>query len=204
MDPVAGAVEVVRDFLAAGTGADAAVAAVARLGADAIGADDASLTWSRNAATYVTVAATDHVVLEIDNVQYRHDRGPCIEAVRTAEVQRVEDMSTAERWPEFAAAAETRGYRSSLSLPVVVRGTSMGALNFYLRQTGPLRDGALEDASRFASQSAVIAVLDDATRELETLTAAIASRSIIEQAKGIIMASSGCTPDEAFDLLRQQ
>ena len=33
---------------------------------------------------------------------------------------------------------------------------------------------------------------------------AMQSRSTIEQAKGIIMSTSGCTPDQAMDLLVQQ
>jgi L-asparaginase/Glu-tRNA(Gln) amidotransferase subunit D len=41
-------------------------------------------------------------------------------------------------------------------------------------------------------------------REVEGLRRAMESRAVIEQAKGIIIASTGKTPDEAFDLLRQQ
>lgn len=32
----------------------------------------------------------------------------------------------------------------------------------------------------------------------------MASRATIEQAKGILIGATGCTPDDAFDLLRQQ
>src|SRR4051812_40714408 len=204
MDPVAGADQVVRDFLASGAGADVAVAAIARLGVEATRANAASLTWSRNGGTCVTVGATDAEVVEIDDVQYRHDRGPCLEAVRTGHVQLVDDMSTADRWPEFASAADERGYRSSLSLPVLVRGTSSGALNLYARDTGAFEADPFTEASLYAAQSALVVALDDALHELETLRTAMVSRSVIEQAKGIIMASSRCTPDEAFDLLRQQ
>ena len=37
--------------------------------------------------------------------------------------------------------------------------------------------------------------------ELDGLRTAMASRATIEQAKGLIIAARGCTPDEAFDLL---
>jgi hypothetical protein len=40
--------------------------------------------------------------------------------------------------------------------------------------------------------------------ELEGLRRAMEHRAVIEQAKGIIIASTGRTPEEAFDLLRQQ
>jgi hypothetical protein len=40
--------------------------------------------------------------------------------------------------------------------------------------------------------------------ELETFAAALESRDLIGQAKGVIMVSVGCSTDEAFLLLRQQ
>jgi AmiR/NasT family two-component response regulator len=41
-------------------------------------------------------------------------------------------------------------------------------------------------------------------REVEGLKQAMRSRAVIEQAKGVIIGATRCTPDEAFDLLRQQ
>lgn len=38
---------------------------------------------------------------------------------------------------------------------------------------------------------------------LENLEASLASRAVIEQAKGILMAHQHCDPDQAFALLRQ-
>ena len=37
--------------------------------------------------------------------------------------------------------------------------------------------------------------------EVDGLRAAMANRAAIEQAKGLIIAARGCTPDEAFELL---
>jgi AmiR/NasT family two-component response regulator len=38
----------------------------------------------------------------------------------------------------------------------------------------------------------------------EQLNDAMRSRAVIEQAKGVIMATAGCNADAAFDLLREQ
>ncbi len=40
--------------------------------------------------------------------------------------------------------------------------------------------------------------------EMSNMDAAIATRDLIGQAKGIIMASLGCSPDDAFELLVKQ
>jgi hypothetical protein len=45
--------------------------------------------------------------------------------------------------------------------------------------------------------------LADCRRELEDLRAAMTTRPVIDQAKGILMARHGCTADEAFAMLSQ-
>jgi AmiR/NasT family two-component response regulator len=42
-----------------------------------------------------------------------------------------------------------------------------------------------------------------AVLEAEQLREAMRSRAVIEQAKGILMARRRCSPDEAFDVLRE-
>lgn len=43
--------------------------------------------------------------------------------------------------------------------------------------------------------------LDECQAEVEDLKAALQSRPVIDQAKGVLVAETGCTPDEAFGLL---
>ena len=43
--------------------------------------------------------------------------------------------------------------------------------------------------------------LDDCNDEVEDLRATLRSGPAIDQAKGILIAEQGCTPDEAFDML---
>ncbi len=40
--------------------------------------------------------------------------------------------------------------------------------------------------------------------EVAGLRRALMTRAVIEQAKGVLMATSGCSADEAFELLRRQ
>jgi AmiR/NasT family two-component response regulator len=42
-----------------------------------------------------------------------------------------------------------------------------------------------------------------AVLEAEQLREAMRSRAVIEQAKGVLMARRRCSPDEAFDVLRE-
>jgi AmiR/NasT family two-component response regulator len=43
--------------------------------------------------------------------------------------------------------------------------------------------------------------LEDCQSEVADLKAALTTRPVIDQAKGILMAERGCTPEEAFALL---
>jgi response regulator NasT len=43
--------------------------------------------------------------------------------------------------------------------------------------------------------------LEDCQSEVEDLKAALTSRPVIDQAKGILMAERGCSPEEAFTML---
>lgn len=59
-------------------------------------------------------------------------------------------------------------------------------------------------AHPFAGQCAVAGLYWSAASEATGLVRAIESRAVIEQAKGVIMATTGCSADEAFGLLREQ
>ena len=164
-----------------------------------------SVTLWREGRPY-TVVSTDDLAQEVDTAQYESGNGPCLDDGRNGEPYVISDLNADLRWPEFAVVAMQQGIRSSLSLPLAVRGEPIGALNLYSRDRDGFAD-AMEVGQLFAWQAAVAianAELYDSTRKLAAqLQEALDSRAVIEQAKGVLMAGQGCTPKEAFELLRQ-
>ena len=164
-----------------------------------------SVTLWREGHPY-TVVSTDDLAREADNAQYETLEGPCLDASRYGETYVVEDMVTEARWPTFSAVATHRGVRSSLSLPLTVRGQPIGALNLYSTERGGFA-GATETGRHFAGQAGVAianAEVYRASRALaDQLQEAMASRAVIEQAKGVLMAEERCGPEEAFEMLRR-
>ncbi|WP_235737370.1 hypothetical protein [Nocardioides alcanivorans] len=65
----------------------------------------------------LTVASSDDRASALDDAQYRLDEGPCLHAMRAAEVVDLAEIGAAARWPAFLAEARRQGLRSSLSLP---------------------------------------------------------------------------------------
>jgi GAF domain-containing protein len=153
-----------------------------------------------------TRAATGGLVYEVDNYQYDIDEGPCLQSAHDRRPYEIRDMTAKGRWPQFCEHAAERGIHSSLSLPLTVRGQTLGALNLYSRISGAFSDADRETALLFASQAAVAlanAQIYAASIRLATqLGEALQSRPVIDQAKGIVMAHKHCDEDEAFEVLR--
>jgi GAF domain-containing protein len=82
----------------------------------------------------VTVACSDQVAAQVDEVQYELDDGPCLHAMRDGSMVCIEDTAEKARWPEFEAEAASHGIRSCLALPLSADGRPVGALNLYSRQ----------------------------------------------------------------------
>jgi GAF domain-containing protein len=155
-----------------------------------------------------TAAATDGTTLQLDGSQYTNNEGPCLEAAALGETVRVHDFGADDRYPRFAVDALRLGIHSSVSLPLQVRDRTIGALNLYGTTAKAFDETAEVLASRFARQAAATlanAEIHERTVTLVTqLNQAMASRSTIDLARGILIATTGCDADEAFNLLKQQ
>src|SRR4051812_43296894 len=194
------AIEKVTAFVHGDGDVEATLHEIAELSIEATGADMAGLTIRGENGRATTAVYTDAMVPEIDQAQYDNDRGPCLDAARTLQTLEVPDTQRDDRWPEFAAAAATHGVRSTLSIPIVVADDGLGALNFYDRTPGFFDDAKRAAARMFAGQCAVTSRYWSAAHKAATLAAALQTRAVIDQAKGVIMARTGRSADEAFEL----
>ena len=178
---------------------------VARLACETVpGASVAGLTLLKDGRPQTSVF-TDRTSPEIDQVQYDADAGPCIDAMRLGQILKVESTKEEERWPEFRQAAQERGILSTLSMPLLVAGEAVGALNLYARTERAFDETQEGIAAGFAAQVSVAVANAQAYWEAkdvaDQLHEAMRSRAVIEQAKGMLMSAQGCSADEAFDLL---
>jgi GAF domain-containing protein len=154
----------------------------------------------------LTVGSADALAVQLDEHQYEQHNGPCLEALKTGEVVETDDLAAEDRWGVYPAIAMGYGIRSVLSTPLIVRGQSVGVLNLYAPVTRAFDHLDRQLALLLAGQAtiAITAALrhyDEITLS-DNLRAALSSRSIIDQAIGILMAQQRCGPEEAFELLR--
>ena len=153
-----------------------------------------------------TVASSSPEALQMDEVQYEYDNGPCLEAARTNQTVLVRDLSQDSRWQEYTEAISEFGLRSVLGVPIPLDGDAQCGLNLYARETDAFTEEMVreaEDFARGASKSLRLAVrIAHLTESRENLKAAMASRTTIDLAAGIIMAQNRCSQDAAVGILR--
>ena len=155
-----------------------------------------------------TVAFAGQLAKDLDERQYVHGHGPCLESIARGEPVRIDSMRRERRWPDWTAEAVERGAGSSLSVPVPVQREISAALNMYSVDEEAFDQAAEDLASTFAAYAGVaIANMHLYQAQVEVagqLQAAMDSRSVIEQAKGIVMAQRRCTAEQAFAFLAAQ
>lgn len=146
-------------------------------------------------------AATDWVGIRAVSFEEQYGEGPSIDAFRSGSLVDAPDLTVEARWPQFAprCVAETP-VRGGVGVPLLVGDRPIGALDLYAKNTHSFEDEDRAAAVLFAAHAAVAF---EAARERVQFERALASRDVIGQAKGILMAQSHITADEAFELLRR-
>jgi GAF domain-containing protein len=153
-----------------------------------------------------TAVATSEGALKVDSSQYQAAHGgPCLEAYRRQQVLRIDSTVRDRRWPEFSGTAAAEGLGSTLSIPLIVAGDGLGAMNIYCRR----EHGFAAADERLASTlgaAASVALANARTywraaRLADQLQQALTAHGVIEQATGILIAQRGCSPDQAHHLL---
>ena len=158
------------------------------------------------------VASTNEQTAWMELLQLQADEGPCVECFRTATPVSVTDLDrTTHRWPRFstaltAARTDREPYRSVHALPLRLRGEPIGALNLFHHQPGPLPPADLALAQALADVATIGILSERAINRGEVLNeqlqAALNSRVIIEQAKGVLAERGNIDMNAAFDRLR--
>ncbi len=151
-----------------------------------------------------TLAPTDQLVNDSDRLQADLAEGPCFDAARTKDgerVFRIRDFTTEQpRWPAFAPRAHELGVGSMMGFLLYTEDEELGALNLYSR-----RPGAFTEAGELAGWllASHAAVAFSSARTHAQLENAVATRHMIGEAMGILMGSHHLTEEQAFDVLRR-
>jgi GAF domain-containing protein len=172
-----------------------------------LGASAAGVMLVSPAGGLGLVASSSEAMRLLELFELQAEEGPCLDAFRTGE--RVEHeilVAGSGPWPSFTAAALEAGFRSAFAMPLRWRDVTVGALNLLSVSPEPMGDADSIVARAFADLAALSIMQHRASAEAkrlnEQLSAALTSRIVIEQAKGVLSERAGVELAEAFSRLR--
>jgi len=144
------------------------------------------------------MAVTGPLARLADEIQYRLNEGPCVDAARMKQAVVTDDVTVDRRWPRLAAMITETGVRSILACHLTTPQGRVGALNIYSTKTHAFDSGA-QIVAEALSVHAGLAL--GATEQETTLRQAMGTREMIGQAVGILVERYKVTPTQAFSLL---
>jgi transcriptional regulator with GAF, ATPase, and Fis domain len=174
--------------------------------AEVMGATAAGIMLTDGSGPLEMMAASNHKAADIDLYEIQAGEGPCIEAARTGKmVVACSADEIIERWPAFGPEAVAAGFLAAVACPLRWHEDVVGAINVFLPKARGM-DGDEQRVVQAFADVATIAIIHAGlppTGDLARSTRrALAARTVIEQAKGVIAAQTGFDMATCFDRLR--
>jgi GAF domain-containing protein len=153
-------------------------------------------------------AVSDERMGHLEELQIRHQEGPCVAAFDDKELVAAEDLAEDSRWPAFSEAAVARGVRAVLASPVPYSQDAVGVVAVLSAKRRPWSAEEELAVLAFTDLAALlIASMMQGQQQSELaaqLQGALNSRAVIEQAKGVLIGQHGLSAGAAYEQLRAQ
>ena len=149
----------------------------------------------------VAGATSDDAAARADALQYELGDGPCLETIHDRTTTLSQDLAHDVRWPTWVTRVGSElGLGSSLSLLLFTHARSYGALNLFADHPHAFD---ADDIAVAESLAAHLAVAMASGQEIVHRGNAMAGRTVIGQAEGILMERLDLDAGQAFDYLRR-
>ena len=153
------------------------------------------------------MASSSEAMRVLELFELQSNEGPCLDCYLSGKPVVNQDLAGANgRWPRFAAEALAGGFHSVQALPLRWRGTVIGGLNLFHVGPGEMHEPDIEVAQALADVATIAILQHRASLEAQVLNQqlqhALNSRTVIEQAKGMVAQRAGLNMEQAFSALR--
>jgi GAF domain-containing protein len=153
-------------------------------------------------------AVSDERVRHLEELQIRHQEGPCVAAFHDKVLVGADDLASDPRWPSFNRAAVDQGVRAVLASPIPYNQDAIGVVAVLSQERHPWSGEAELALLAFTDLAALLIasmMMGEQQTELATqLQGALNTRAIIEQAKGVLIGRQGLSAHAAFEQIRAQ
>lgn len=159
----------------------------------------------RGGLTVMASSAEEARLLELYELQ--NNEGPCLDCVRSGEPVVPADLAAMRTaWPEFTRRLQEFGFSTAQAIPLRLRSETIGALNLFRTSSTPMTQADLALGQALADVATIGLIQERAIAAsqllAEQLQAALNSRILLEQAKGVLAERTGLPMDQAFQLMR--
>ena len=172
-----------------------------------VGAEAACVMLADARGELRLVASSEERMRLLELFEIQSAQGPCLDAFGTGQAVQASGADSHARWPVFAPRASEAGFNALCAVPMRAHADIIGALNLFRGSDQPFSDADLEIARAMAQVATIALIQERAIRERSMLAgqlqAALHSRVIIEQAKGMLAEHLSTTVDQAFQLLNK-
>ncbi|MFI2644143.1 GAF and ANTAR domain-containing protein [Streptomyces sp. NPDC018610] len=152
----------------------------------------------------VSLAVSGDVVEKSDRLQGELGEGPCFDAARRVDgdrLFRISDMTRPQpAWPRYAPAARDLGIGSMMGFLLYTENEDFGALDCYSSRPGAFTPES-ETAGWLLASHAAVAVAS--ARTVDQLEHALETRHAIGEAMGMLRERHRLSEDDAFAVLRR-
>jgi GAF domain-containing protein len=156
----------------------------------------------------LNAAVSDPRMKHLEELQIRHQEGPCISAFEDKQLVCAEDLTQEIRWPSFSPHAVARGVGAVLASPIPYNQDAVGVVVVMSEQPRPWSAEAELALLAFTDLAALLIATmmmgEQQTELAAQLQSALNSRAIIEQAKGVLIERQGLSAHAAYQQLRAQ
>jgi len=171
--------------------------------AEIIGADACGLLVNDGDHGLQLLGATSHRAEDLELYQAQISEGPCVETCLngiTAFAAGADVVSA--RWPYFGPRMVDAGFLSVIAVPMTWHERPFGALNLFSSSDAEPTDENLAVVQTFADLATILVIHVDELSVQETaarIRAALESRTLIEQAKGVLSHREGIDMAAAYN-----
>ena len=178
-------------------------ARLAQAGVALLEVDGASITVEAATPNRVTLASTDQIAAELEQLQDVLSQGPCWDAYLSGSPQTTNLSPEQDRlWPQFGPAArEAVGLRTVFGLPMIPQGQTLGVLSVHLAGAADLPIG-LEDSQFLADTIGAALLLDPQQHDPYGQAGPWSGRSQVHQATGMVIAQLRISANDAMAIMR--
>jgi GAF domain-containing protein len=168
----------------------------------------AGLLLADRQAVLQVVAASSERTFDLEMFVLMGGQGPCLDCYRTGTAVSVPDLRVDQaRWPTFGPVAVQAGFLSVHAVPMRLRETTLGVLALFGTRVGALGEEDLSLAQALAHVASIALVTgraaEDKSALADQLQAALDSRVVLEQAKGVLAQYGNLPMEQAFAGLRR-